>query len=163
MIEAAPACARNVGYHAVHHLPALLVRVEILIEKVPEKAPALRYAHGISSLHRSCGLRIIFQIGKKIAHGRQSHACHYRIFSRVDQFVNLAGLKATLQLDKPAFVSKAPFFARNRLARTIRRVTSGKDIQRARWIVYGVTLPAIWAKLEMSQWHLIPLFRWREI
>src|SRR6185437_7340874 len=52
MIEAASPSARHMGYDAIQHLPALLVGVEILIDKMPEKAPTLGNSNGIGALYR---------------------------------------------------------------------------------------------------------------
>ena len=98
MIEASASRPGYVRDHAIHHLTALLVGVEVLVKKVPQKASALRNSDGINTFHRRRRLRIVFQIGKKIAHRRQPHTNNCRILGCVHQFVNPAGNESGVQM-----------------------------------------------------------------
>ena len=72
MIETASAGSGNVSDSSVHYLPALFVGVEILIEKMAEKAPALRDSDGINAMNRRGGLRIVFQVREEIANSGEA-------------------------------------------------------------------------------------------
>jgi len=106
MIETASACAGNVSDDAVHHLTALLVGVEILIEKMTEKAPALGNADSVDALNGRCGLRIVFQIGKKIADSSEAEADHEGFWARQARERLLWHKRFAKVLDE----SNAPFF-----------------------------------------------------
>src|SRR5438105_9254284 len=99
MVEAASSRTGNMCDLAVHHLAALFVGVEILVNEVPQKASALRNSYGIHAFHRRSGLGIIFQIGKKIPNRRQSYAHHCRILGRVDQLIYLAGNETAVEMN----------------------------------------------------------------
>ena len=99
MVKASASRAGYVSDHAIHHLPAFLVGVEILVDEVPQKASALRNPHRISAFYRRRRLRIVFQIRKKIAHRGQSHSHHCWVLRGIDQFVNLAGNKAAIEMN----------------------------------------------------------------
>src|SRR6185437_14576366 len=79
MIEASATRASYVRDHAIHHLPALLIGIEVLIKKMPQKAPTLRNSYGVHAFHRRRSLRIMFQVRKKIAHRGHTNANHSRI------------------------------------------------------------------------------------
>jgi len=81
MIEAAAACPGDMRDDSVHHLAALFVGVEVLVEKMAEKAPTLRNAYRVNALHRCGGLRIVFQIGEEIADGGEAEADNHGIYS----------------------------------------------------------------------------------
>src|SRR3954471_24081792 len=99
MVEASASRSRHVRDYAIHHLPALLIGVEVLIDKVPQKAPALRDSYGVSALYRRCCLRIIFQVRKEIAHRGQTYADNRGIFRRIDEFINPARNKSAVQMN----------------------------------------------------------------
>src|ERR1051325_2531916 len=96
MVEASPTRAADMGNYAVHHLAALFVSVEVLVNKVPQKASALRDSHSANALHPRGSLRIVFQIGKKIAHRSQPYAHHHRILCGIHNLVNLAGQESAV-------------------------------------------------------------------
>ncbi len=100
MIEAASARAGDVSDDAVHHLAALLVGVEILVEKMTEKPPALRNTDSVDALYRRRGLRIVFQIGEKIADRSKAEASDDGIFRFVNDLINFAGLKSAIQMNE---------------------------------------------------------------
>src|SRR5580704_15141210 len=100
MIETATACSADMGDHAVHHHMALLVGVEVLVKKMPQKTPALRNADRVNALHGSGCLRIIFEKGKKIAHRRESKPDNDGILCFVNDFVNLASLKSAVEMNE---------------------------------------------------------------
>src|SRR5580704_7734933 len=72
MIEAAPARTSNVSDDAVHYLAALLVGIEVLVEKMAKKAAALRNSDSVNAMSFGGGFRIVFQVGKEIADSREA-------------------------------------------------------------------------------------------
>ena len=60
MIEAAAAGSSDVGDDAIHYLAALLVSVEILVEKMAKKTAALRNSDGVNAMDWRGGMQVVF-------------------------------------------------------------------------------------------------------
>src|SRR5438270_1517146 len=108
MVEASTSRAGYVGDHAIHHLPALLVGIEVLVNKMPKKASALRDCYRINALYRRCCLRIVFQKREKIAHRCQPNFHDCWVLRGVDQLVNLARNKAAIEMKVMRIGSELP-------------------------------------------------------
>src|ERR1700722_4114783 len=171
MVEAAPARAGDVSDDAVHHLTALLVGVEVLVEKMAEKAPTLRNSDGIDTMNGRGGLRIVFQVGKEIAHRCKTEASDNGVFCFIDDLIDFAGLKSAVEVNEVRIgckfavhsVGKTPLTARNRLARSFRRVARGQNIFCTCGIVDGIAFSAGWSEERMAERHVLQFLRWREI
>src|SRR5208337_2873021 len=100
VVEAAAASSGHVGENAVERDASVFVGIEPLIEKVPQKAAVLRYAFAIDALRWSQRVGSVLGVGSKIANGRESAAGHDGVGNNVNIFVDLAGLKAAVQMDK---------------------------------------------------------------
>src|SRR5260370_6849400 len=138
MVKTAAAGAGHVSDHTIHHLAALLVGVEVLIKEVAQEAPALRYPYSVNSAHRSHSLGIVFQIGEKVAHRSQSQSHHSGILGHVNQLVDLAGNKTTVEMDEMR-VLEVPLVARNLLPGPFARVAHGEHVLRVLGINPGGT------------------------
>src|ERR1700688_686688 len=136
MIEAAPASTRDVSNDAVHHLTALLVGIEVLVEKMAKKAAALRDSDSVNAMSLGCGVPIVFQIRKEIADSREAEASDDRVFCFINDFIDFPGLKTVVQMNEMNIgnefsidgVGKAPLIAGNCLSRTIGQVTDRQSI-----------------------------------
>src|SRR5580700_3061630 len=171
MIEAAPASTSDVSDDSVHHLAALLVSIEVLVEKMAKKAAALGDSDGVNAMSLGGGFRIVFQIGKKIADSREAEADDDRVFCFINDFIDLAGLKTAVQMNEMHVrnefsidgVGKAPLLARDRLSRTIGQVPDRQSIFCTGGIIDGIALSARWSEEGMAERHVFHFLRGREI
>ena len=51
MVEASASRSRDMGDHSIEHLATLLVGIEVLIQQVTQKAPALRNSERCGTSH----------------------------------------------------------------------------------------------------------------
>src|ERR1700676_2212254 len=136
-----------------------------------EKAPALRDSDGIDAMHGRSGLRIVFQIGKKIAHSREAEPSHDGVFCSVYDLIYFPGLKSAVQMNEMRIghkfavhgVSKTPLVARNRLPRTIGRVANRQDIFCTCRIIDGIAFSSDWSEKGMAARHILHFLCGREI
>src|ERR1700722_4546764 len=171
MIEAAPASTSDVSDDSVHHLAALLVCIEVLVEKMAKKAAALRDSDGVNAMSFGGGFRIVFQIEKKIADSREAQTGDDRVFCFINDFIDFAGLKAAVQMKKMNVrqefsvdgVGKAPLSARDRLPPPSGGVTDRQDIFFTGGIIDGIALSARWPEEGMAERHVFHFLRGREI
>src|SRR5579859_1138304 len=148
MVKASSSRACHVSDHAVHHLTTLLIGIEVLVDKVPQKAPALRNSNGIRSLHRRSGLLIVFQVGEKIANRGQSNTNNGGVLCRIDEFVNLARNKPAIEMNVMRIifelaihsVSKTPLGAGNRLPVSYGCISDRQYVSIVRRFIHNVTV-----------------------
>src|SRR2546425_12580115 len=118
VIERSAARAADLIEDAVEHAPALFVLVEALIEKMSEKASALRHAPAdrmFQPRHRVLGRRVVLEEADEIACARESHADDSRVGGAVDDVVDAAGLEAAVERDhaRLALVYEVPLRSRD--------------------------------------------------
>src|SRR6478672_10004933 len=102
MVEGAASRAAHLIEHAVEDLPALLVFVEPLIEKMTEVAAALRHAPAdrvAQPRRRVVRGRVVLQETDQIARPRQAETEHARIRRPIDDVVNAPGLEPAIERD----------------------------------------------------------------
>ena len=136
VVEEPATGARHRRHDAVEHLPALLVRVEPLVEERPQGPAALRPPLADHALSHRRAVRppervhvrpVVLEERDEVAHGREPGPLDHRSPRLVDQLVDRPGLEAAgeghLQLDEsaplvPPVVAgpEAPPVARHRLA-----------------------------------------------
>src|ERR1700675_1332298 len=117
------------------------------------------------------GFRVVFQIRKEITDSREAEASDDRIFCFINDFIDFAGLKTAVQMNEMNVghefsidgVGKAPLIARNRLSRTIGRVTDRQNIFCTGGIIDGIALSARWSEEGMAERHVFHFLRGREI
>src|ERR1700733_9584164 len=94
VIELAPPRAAHMRQHPIQRHLSRFIRVESLVEKVPQKPPALRDARRIRELHRRnriCGMLLP---SNEIAHRGESKPSYNWVLHHIHQLVNLARYKA---------------------------------------------------------------------
>ena len=94
VIEAAAARAGRVREEAVVRLPPLLVRVEALVQEVPQEPAGLGHAVGDAVLRRRRAGRIVLQKRDDVPHGRHAGADDHRAGRAIHRLVDPAGLEA---------------------------------------------------------------------
>ena len=99
IIEAAAAGSGNVSQNAIERDPSFFVGIEILIEKIAKKAAVLRNAFAVDARRGSDGIGGMFGIGRKVADRSKAPAGHDGIGDDVNVFINLARLKAAVEMD----------------------------------------------------------------
>src|SRR5262245_61299719 len=167
MVEAAAPRPRDVGDHPIQNLAALFVGIEVLINEVPQKPPALRDPDSIGALNRRNRLRIVLEIREKISHTRQAESHDYWILRGVNEFVDLAGGEAVVEMYEMRIrcelarnvAAEAPFLTTNCLASACRQVADCDCAPPTRSVVNRVALPAIWPQHDVSQRPIIALPR----
>src|ERR1700676_445583 len=167
MIETLSAGTRHGGGDSVLHLPALLVGVEILVEKMAEKAPTLRNSDSVDALYGCRGLRIVFQIGEEIADSSQAEASDDWILPFVNDFIDFAGLKSAVEMNEMRIgrefaiqrMGETPLGARNRLARAIRRIAHRQNIFRTGGIIDRIAFSAGWSEERVTERHVFHFLR----
>src|SRR5579871_1818448 len=171
MIEASTSRARHMCDHAVKYLAAFFIGVKILVDKVPQKAPALRNSYGVSALYRRGRMRIVFQVRKKIANRCQPHAHHCWILAAIDHFVYFAWDKSSIEMDEMRIgcqlasdhVSKAPIVTRNLCACFGRRIAHCQNIGRAFRIIHGLTVSSARSQEYVTERPVSALLRRSEV
>ena len=150
-IEAAAAGAGHVRHDAVEHLAAPLVFVEPIVQVRPQEAPALRHAERNRALDRPrrnrqrIGRRV-FQVRDHVAHGRGTHAHDGRILRFVNDFVDLAGLEAAVEIHARQVghdlsireTRELPVAPRDEAARALDRVAHAQGVGRIVRVGHGI-------------------------
>ena len=157
VVEASAAGSRDVGKNAVERHSSFFIRIEALVKKVAQKAPVLRDAFAVDTLCRSNGVGIVLGIGSKVTYGREASAGHDRVGDDIDVFVNLSGLEAAVQVNKPICrdelaidgMRELPLGARNEGAPPITRVADREHVSRIiRARQPGYSIPPRWPSIR---------------
>src|SRR5258706_15494149 len=108
--------------HAVEDLTSLFIGVEALVDEMPQEAATLRDAETVRHFQRGDGRRIVLAVTDEVADGRQAGANDSGVFCGVDDFVDLAGDEATVEVDGQR-IDEAPLLSGNDPPRRILRLT----------------------------------------
>ena len=104
MIEEPQTSTRDVRNHSVEDLPPRLVRVEAVVQKLPQTTSRLRHAKAVDEFgcrlfclggeQRILGRRLVFQERQQIANAGQAESLHDRTLSLVDDFIDVPRLQS---------------------------------------------------------------------
>ena len=143
VVEAAASRAGDVRHHAVEHLAVAFVAVESVVEIRAEKPSALRDAESDRTPNRTgrngprVG-RLVLQHRDRVADRRRSQAHERRVFSRVDDLVDLVRLELRVEIHLRPIPGEAPLIARNDPALSLDRIADRQHVVGRRRIEDGV-------------------------
>ncbi len=137
MVEAPPPRPGDMRDHPVENLTPFFVGIEVLIQEMTEKSPALRYSERFRAADRHRRLGVVFEIGDEISRRGEAQASDHRGFRGVDQLVD-PRFESGLQMHESQVVDqfpvdlarKLPLPGRNPPALPARRIPDREGVAR---------------------------------
>ena len=108
MVKAATSGTGGNDYQPVICCATLLIGVKPLVQEVSQKPAGLRDTDCQPELCREDAGLVVFGVAYHVADSREPETDNRRIFSTIDEFVNLACLKSTIENDVRRVRNPAP-------------------------------------------------------
>src|SRR3989442_10732318 len=113
MVEAAAPGGGRVHEEAVEDRASRLVRVEALIDEVPQEPARLRDAEADTPADGEGAGRVVFGVRHHVTHRGETDADDDRVARAVDELIDLARLEASTARDPRLPVREAPLITRH--------------------------------------------------